>query len=226
MFPMDRRSTESMRTRILVADDHGLIRRGIRTLLSVDPDLDVVAEASDGMEAIALAEKHLPDIAVIDISMKALNGIDTILQVMQRSPRTSVVVLSMFCDERYVNRAVRAGAKAYVLKDSSDEDLLRAIRALQAGQTFFSPEVAKILLDAYARSLEHGSVTDWHEMLTPRERQIYQMLAEGKTNKIIAEQLGVSIHTVETHRIRIMSKLDLHNMADLVLSAVRHGIVK
>jgi two-component system, NarL family, response regulator NreC len=215
-----------MRTRILVADDHGLIRRGIRTLLSVDPDLDVVAEASDGMQAVALAEKHLPDIAVIDISMKALNGIDTILQVVQRSPRTSVVVLSMFCDERYVNRAVRAGAKAYVLKDSSDEDLLRAIRALQAGQTFFSPEVAKILLDVYARSLEHGTVADWHQMLTPRERQVYQMLAEGKTNKVIAGQLGVSIHTVETHRIRIMSKLDLHNMADLVLSAVRHGIVK
>ena len=215
-----------MPTRILVADDHGLIRRGIRTLLSVDPDLLVVAEASDGMEAVALAERHRPDVAVIDISMKALNGIDTILQVVQRSPRTAVVVLSMFCDERYVNRAVRAGAKAYVLKDSSDEDLLRAIHALQAGQTFFSPEVAKILLDAYARSLENGTVADWHEMLTPRERQVYQMLAEGKTNKVIAGQLGVSIHTVETHRIRIMSKLDLHNMADLVLSAVRHGIVK
>jgi DNA-binding NarL/FixJ family response regulator len=215
-----------MPVKILVADDHGLIRRGIRTLLSADPDLQIVAEASDGMEAVALAEKHLPHVAVVDISMKVLNGIDTIAQIIRCSPRTSVVVLSMFCDERYVNRAVRAGAKAYVLKDSSDEDLLAAIRALQAGQTFFSPEVAKILLDAYSRNLDVGTTTDWHELLTARERQIYQMLAEGRTNKVIAEKLGVSIHTVETHRIRIMSKLNLHNLADLVLSAVRHGLVK
>ena len=211
--------------RILVADDHGLIRRGIRTLLSDEPELQIVAEASDGMEAVALAEQHLPDIAVIDISMKSLNGIDTIARIVKCSPRTSVVVLSMFSDERYVNRAVRAGAKAYVLKDSSDEDLLRAIHALRAGQTFFSPEVAKVLLEGYSRNLD-SEAPDWHRLLTQREREVYQLLAEGKTNKIIAELLGVSMHTVETHRIRIMSKLGLHNMADLVLSAVRHGLVK
>src|SRR5579859_3278057 len=126
-----------MPVRILVADDHSLIRKGIRTLLSADPDLLIVAEASDGMEAVRLAQTHLPDIAVVDISMKELNGIDTISQIVNCSPSSSVVVLSMFCDERYVNRAVRAGAKAYVLKDSSDEDLLRAIHAIGAGQTFF-----------------------------------------------------------------------------------------
>jgi DNA-binding NarL/FixJ family response regulator len=215
-----------MPVRILVADDHGLIRRGIRELLSADPDLTIVAEASDGMEAVAQAEKQLPDIAVIDISMKSLNGIDTIARIVQRCPNTSVVVLSMFSEERYVDRAVRAGAKAYVLKDSSDEDLLRAIHALHAGQTFFSPEVAKVLLDGYARNLDSTAPQDWHRLLTQREREVYQMLAEGKTNKVIAGLLGVSIHTVETHRIRIMSKLGLHNMADLVLSAVRHGLVK
>ncbi|SRR5579871_790247 len=215
-----------MPVRILVADDHSLIRRGIRTLLSADPSLQVVAEACDGLEAVSLAEKHLPDIAVIDISMKALNGIDTISRIVQRSPHTAVVVLSMFSDSRYVNRAVRAGAKAYVLKDSSDEDLLRAIQALHAGQTFFSPEVAKVVLDGFARNLDSESNDDWHRVLTQREREVYQMLAEGKTNRVIAEMLGVSIHTVETHRIRIMSKLNLHNMAELVLSAVRHGLVK
>jgi two-component system response regulator NreC len=215
-----------MPVRILIADDHGLIRRGIRTLLSGDPDLVIVAEASDGEQAVALAEEHLPDIAVIDISMKSLNGIDTIARTVQCSPGTSVVVLSMFSDERYVNRAIRSGAKAYVLKDSSDEDLLRAIHSLKAGQTFFSPQVAKVLLDSYSRHIDKEPSQDWHSLLTVREREVYQLLAEGKTNKTIAERLGVSVHTVETHRIRVMSKLGLHNMADLVLSAVRHGLVK
>jgi two-component system, NarL family, response regulator NreC len=214
-----------MDVRILVADDHALIRQGIRALLSVDPSLRIVAEAANGRDAVALAEEHRPDVAIIDIRMKELNGIDVISQVLRYSPATSIIALSMFGEERYVNRAVRAGAKAYVLKDSSDEDLLRAVRAVRMGQSYFSPEVARVLLDAYARKDEAPEVEDRHELLSEREREVYQLLAEGKTNKIIADMIGVSVHTVETHRIRIMSKLNVHNMAELVLSAVRRGIV-
>ena len=214
-----------MQTRILVADDHSLVRQGIRGLFASDPTLSIIAEASNGLEAVSLAKKHRPDIAIIDISMKELNGIDAIQQIVRRCPMTSIVVLSMFSDERYVNRAVRAGAKAYVLKDSADDDLIRAIRALREGNTFFSPAIAKVLLDAHSRTLEGTAAEDRYELLTEREREIYQMLAEGKTNKAIASALGLSIHTVETHRVRIMAKLDLHNSAELALSAVRRGII-
>ncbi len=214
-----------MAVRILVADDHALVRQGIRSLLSEDPELQVIAEAVDGLQTVEQCELHQPDIAVIDISMRELNGIDAISQVLRKSPSTLVIALSMFGDERYVNRAVKAGAKAYVLKDSSGDDLLRAIQAVRAGQSFFSPMVAKVMLEAYARGLTGPPAEDKHELLTERERLVYQMLAEGKTNKIIAEQLGLKLHTVETHRLRIMSKLDVHNMAELVLSAVRRGIV-
>lgn len=216
-----------MLTRILIADDHSLIRQGIRAILAPDPSFSVVAEACNGIEAVALAEKHHPDIALIDVSMQQLNGLDAAAQIVRKSRSTAVIVLSMFCDERYVNRAVRAGARAYVLKDSTDEDLVRAIQVVRDGKTFFSPGVSKMLLEAYARSLsgEAPQIEDRYELLTERERQIYQMLAEGKTNKGIAGLLQLSVHTVETHRIRLMTKLDLHNTAELVLSAVRRGIV-
>jgi two-component system response regulator NreC len=216
-----------MQTRIMIVDDHALIRQGIRSLLASDPNLTIVAEASDGMEGVSLAEKHRPDIAVVDLSMKLLNGIDATAQILRRSPGTAVIVLSMFSDERYVNRAVKAGAKAYVLKDSAEDDLLRAIRALKDGQTYFSPAVAKLLLDAYARNLTGKSpnIEDRYELLTDREREIFQMLAEGNSNKTIASSLGLSVHTVETHRIRLMKKLDVHNTAELVLYAVGLGLV-
>ncbi len=157
--------------------------------------------------------------------MRELNGIEAIAQVRRKSPATAIIALSMFGEERYVTRAVRSGAKAYVLKDSSGEDLLQAIRAVQGGQSFFSPSVAKIMLDAYSRGLDGVTVEDRYELLTDREREIYQMLAEGKTNKVIADELGLKMHTVETHRLRVMNKLDVHNMAQLVLSAVRRGVV-
>jgi len=212
-------------TRVLVADDHALVRQGIRSLLAEVPDLEIVAEASDGREAVMLVDQLRPDIAIIDISMKELSGIEAIAQVRRKAPATLIIALSMFGEERYVTRAVRSGAKAYVLKDSSGEDLLQAIRAVQSGQSFFSPSVAKIMLDAYSRGLDGVVVEDKYELLTDREREIYQMLAEGKTNKIIADELGLKMHTVETHRLRVMNKLDVHNMAQLVLSAVRRGVV-
>ncbi len=214
-----------MSTRVLIADDHALVRQGMRSLLSDAPDVEIVGEAVDGREAVLLSEQLRPDIAIIDISMKELNGIEAIAQVRRKSPATLVIALSMFGEERYVTRAVKAGAKAYVLKDSSGEDLLQAIHAVLGGQSFFSPSVAKVMLEAYSRGLDGVVVEDRYELLTDREREIYQMLAEGKTNKIIAEELGLKMHTVETHRLRVMNKLDVHNMAQLVLSAVRRGVV-
>jgi DNA-binding NarL/FixJ family response regulator len=197
----------------------------MRSILSDVADLEIVGEATDGRQTVELAEKLHPDIAVIDISMKELNGIEAIAQVRRKSPSTFIIALSMFGEERYVTRAVRSGAKAYVLKDSSGEDLLQAIRAVQQGQSFFSPSVAKVMLEAYSRGLDGVTVEDKYELLTDREREIYQMLAEGKTNKVIADELGLKMHTVETHRLRVMNKLDVHNMAQLVLSAVRRGVV-
>jgi two-component system, NarL family, response regulator NreC len=216
-----------MSTRVIIVDDHALIRQGIRALLASDSSVNIVGEAADGLEAVELAEKLRPDIAVIDLSMKNLNGIDATAQITRRLPGTSVIVLSMFSDERYVNRAVRAGAKAYVVKDSAEEDLVRAIRALQEGQTYLSPAVAKLLLDAYARNLtgKNPDVEDRYGLLTDREREIFQMLAEGNSNKAIASSFGLSVHTVETHRIRLMKKLDVHNTAELVLYAVGLGLV-
>lgn len=213
-----------MSIRLLLADDHALVRQGIRSLLA-EEKVTIVAEATNGREAVDLAEQLHPDIAVIDISMRELNGLEAIVQIRKRSPNTVVIALSMFGDERYVTRALKSGAKAYVVKDSSGEDLVDAIRAVQQGQSFFSPSVAKVMLEAYSRGLDGIAVEDKYELLTDREREIYQMLAEGKTNKIIAEQLNLKMHTVETHRLRIMNKMDVHNMAELVLSAVRRGVV-
>jgi DNA-binding NarL/FixJ family response regulator len=213
-----------MSVRLLLADDHALVRQGMRALLA-DEKVTIVAEATNGREAVDMAEQYNPDIAIIDISMRELNGLEAIVQIRKKSPNTVVIALSMFGDERYVTRALKSGAKAYVLKDSSGEDLLDAIRAVQQGQSFFSPSVAKVMLEAYSRGLDGVTAEDKYELLTDREREIYQMLAEGKTNKIIAEQLSLKMHTVETHRLRIMNKMDVHNMAELVLSAVRRGVV-
>lgn len=214
-----------MRLRVMLADDHTILRQGLRRILETDPTLDVVGEARSGIEAIEIAELHRPDVAVVDIGMQELNGIEATSQILRKSPSTSVVILSMFSDERYIMRAIRAGAKAYLLKDSVEEDLLRAIRAVHAGQSYFSPLVARILADGYLLEKGQRDVEDRFELLTDRERQVYQILAEGKSNKEIAKILGLSLHTVETHRIRVMEKLDVHSVAELVLSAVRRGLV-
>jgi len=214
-----------MSIRILLADDHALIRHGVRRILTSDPEFSVVAEASSGIEAVERSVECLPDVAIVDIGMKDLNGIDATVQIIKRRPATAVLILSMFSDERYVWRAVRAGARGYLLKDSVEEDLLRAVRGVHLGQAFFSPLVARLLADGFARNLQNEQIDDRYELLTDRERQIYQMLAEGRSNKNIASVLNLSIHTVETHRIRIMEKLDVHSAVELVLSAVRRGLV-
>ena len=214
-----------MSVRILLADDHTLLRQGLRHILEGNPDFEIVAEASSGIEAVEAARLHRPDIAIVDVAMKELNGIEAIPQILKHSPQTAVLVLSMYSDERYVLRAVKAGARGYVLKNSAGEELIEAIQTVQRGMAFFSPAVARIFQDGVARLQDARKTTDRYESLTDRERQIYQLLAEGNSNKDIANRLNLSLHTVETHRWRIMEKMDLHGTAELVLSAVRRGLV-
>jgi two-component system response regulator NreC len=215
-----------MPTRILLADDHTIMRQGLRQILEHEGDFTVVAEAGSGLEAIEQALEHQPDVAVVDIAMKELNGIEATAQILKRAPNTKVLILSMYSDERYVISAVKAGARGYVLKNSAGDELIRAVHEVRKGGTFFSPAVSKVYRNGYSRHLKGArEAEDPFESLTERERHVYQLLAEGNSNKDIANRLDLSLHTVETHRWRIMEKMNLHSMAELVLSAVRRGIV-
>lgn len=210
--------------RILLADDHTVMRAGLRALLERQPDLMVVGEAEDGRQAIDLAESQSPNVVVMDIAMPRLNGIEAARQIVNKRPQTSVVILSMHSDESYVMRALKAGARAYLLKDSAEADLIRAIRAVCDGKSFFSPAVSRMLLEDHVRHLQQRGEEDSYELLTPREREILQLLAEGKANKEVANLLNLSLYTVETHRAHILQKLGLHSVPELILYAVRKGI--
>jgi DNA-binding NarL/FixJ family response regulator len=212
-------------TRILLADDHTLVRQGLRRILEEQPEWQVAAEAGDGREAVRLAVELQPDVAVLDIGMPALNGIEATRQIAQRAPAVRVLILSMHADEAHIVRAVEAGASGYLLKDSADDDLVKAVAAAVQGQSFFSPSVAAVLLDEYRRSVARRGVTDRFELLSAREREVFQLMAEGRSNKAIASVLGVSPATVETHRAHLLEKLDLHSVAEVVLYAVRRGII-
>jgi DNA-binding NarL/FixJ family response regulator len=214
-----------MPLRILLADDHTLMRQGLRYILEGQPEIDIVAEASSGIEAVEAARVHKPDVAIVDVAMKELNGIEATAQILKTSPHTAVLMLSMYSDERYVLRAVKAGARGYLLKDSAGDELIEAIFTVHKGMAWFSPAVARIFQNGFARLRDTDQINDRFELLTDRERQVYQLLAEGNSNKEIARRLNLSLHTVETHRWRIMEKLDLHSTAELVLSAVRRGMV-
>jgi two-component system response regulator NreC len=211
--------------RILLADDHTVIRRGLRALLERQNGFVVVAEAADGREAVDAAATTAPDVAVIDIAMPNLNGIEAAIRITERRPETAVVILSMHADEGYVLRALKSGARGYLLKDSPEEDLINAIRAVHRGKAFFSPEISKMLAEDYMRQMRQRGVEDSYELLTPREREILQMLGEGNSNKDVATKLNLSLHTVETHRGNILEKLNLHSTAEMILYAVRKGIV-
>jgi DNA-binding NarL/FixJ family response regulator len=214
------------RVRILLADDHTVVRQGLRKVLEERPDWEVIAEAGDGREAVRLAEQHKPDVAILDVAMPLLNGIEATRQITKRLPATRVLVLSMHADEAYVTQILQAGATGYLLKDSADVDLLKAVGEAAQGRSFFSPAIARVMLDDYVRQLADKGVTDRYEALSAREREIFQLIAEAKTNKEIAALLNVSPSTVETHRAHIMEKLDLHSAAEIVLYAVRRGVIR
>ena len=214
------------RIRILLADDHTMVRQGLRKLLEERPDWDVIAEAGDGREAVRLVEQYKPDVAIIDVAMPLLNGVEATRQITKRAPGTRVLVLSMHADEAYVTQILQSGATGYLLKDSADVDLLKAVSEAAQGRSFFSPAIARVMLDDYVRQLADRGVTDRYEALSEREREIFQLVAEAKTNKEIAALLNVSPSTVETHRAHIMEKLDLHSAAEIVLYAVRRGVIR
>lgn len=211
--------------RILLADDHTVMRNGLRLLLERQSNLTVVGEASDGRETVRLAEQLAPNVVVMDIAMPHLNGIEAARQIGTANPDIAIVILSMHSDESYVIRALKAGARAYLLKDSAEGDLIAAIHAITDGKSFFSPAISRILVEDYMRQLEQQHVEDTYELLTAREREILQLLAEGKTNKEVAAMLNLSIYTIETHRTHILQKLNLHSVPELILYAVRKGII-
>lgn len=210
--------------RVLLADDHGIVRRGLRSLLE-EAGESVVAEAADGLEAIRLTEEHRPDLLILDIGMPKLNGIEVAARSQKLDRPPGVIILSMHADESYIIRALAAGARAYLLKDATDEDLLPAVRAVGAGKPFFSPTVTAVLVEDYVRALQKRGLSDSYHLLTDREREVLHLLAEGRSNKEVATLLDLGLSTVETHRANLMQKLNLHNTAEIVLYAVRKGLI-
>jgi two-component system response regulator NreC len=214
-----------MTIRIVLADDHTVMRSGLRLLLERQPNLEVVGEASDGKQAVEIAAAEKPDVVIMDIAMPHLNGVEAARQIAQRNPQTAIAILSMHSDESYVIRSLKAGARAYLLKDSAEADLIEAIRAITEGKSFFSPAVRRILKEDYMHQLAEMGAEDTYELLTTREREVLQLVAEGKSNKEVANILNLSLYTVETHRTHILQKLNLHSVPELILYAVRKGII-
>ena len=211
--------------RVLLADDHGIVRRGLRSILE-ESDVSVVGEAADGLEAVRLCETLRPDMLIVDIGMPKLNGIDVAARVQKIDNPPRVLILSMHADESYIIRALASGARAYLLKDATDEDLLPAVRAVASGRPFFSPAVTAVLVQDYMRSLQTRGLSDSYTLLTDREKEVLQLLAEGRSNKEVATLLNLALSTIETHRASLMQKLNLHNTAEIVLYAVRKGIIQ
>lgn len=214
-----------MNFRVLIADDHGIVRQGLRALLEKSPEISVVGEASDGREAVRLAAELRPNIVVMDIAMPLLNGVDATSQILGRDPDVKVIILSMHSDESYILRALSAGAKGYLLKDSAEGDILPAVETVAKGRPYFSPVIASTLLEEYLQAMKKNQVRDSFDLLTDREKEVLQLLAEGKSNKEVAAVLNLSPYTIESHRTSLMQKLNLHNTAEIVLYAVRKNII-
>jgi DNA-binding NarL/FixJ family response regulator len=211
--------------RILLGDDHTLVRHGLRKILEERPDWEISGEASDGRDAVRQTLAVQPNVAILDIGMPLMNGIEATRQILRRLPGTHILILSMHANEAYIIQALKAGAKGYLLKDSADNELIRAVESVAAGKSFFSPAVAKVMLDDYVRHLADKGIADRFDSLSEREREVFQLVAEGHSNKEVADLLSVSPATVETHRAHILQKLDVHNTAELVLYAVRRGVI-
>jgi DNA-binding NarL/FixJ family response regulator len=210
--------------RVLLADDHSIVRRGLRGIAE-SAGFTVVGEASDGLEAARLCEEQRPDIVILDIGMPRLSGIEVAARAQKLDPAPGVIILSVHDDEAYIMRALAAGARAYLLKSATDEDLLPAIRAVAAGKPYFSPAVTAVLVEDYVHLLRQRGLSDSYHLLTDREKEVLQLLAEGRSNKEVATLLDLSVSTVETHRGNLMQKLNLHNTAEIVLYAVRKGLI-
>jgi len=211
--------------KVLLVDDHALVRRGFRRMLEDEPTFEVVGEASDGLEAVKRAQELRPEVIVMDCALPQMNGIEATRHILKSLPETAVLMLSMHSDESYVLRALKAGARGYLLKDSAEADLIKAVHAVAGGKSFFSPAVSKVLLDDYVRKLRRSGTEDAYDLLTPREREVLQLIAEGKSNKDIANLLNLSVYTVESHRSNLMQKLNVRGLPELILYAVRKGII-
>jgi DNA-binding NarL/FixJ family response regulator len=209
----------------LLADDHTIVRDGLRALLERQPDMTVSGEASDGREAVQIAEQNSPDVVVMDIAMPNMNGIEATRRIVASRPATAVVILSMHQDESYVLRSLKAGARGYLLKDSLRSDVVEAIRSVAQGRSFLTRKVSRLMQEDYIRQMEQRGVEDSYDLLTDREREILQLIAEGRTNKEVANVLNIGLTTVETHRTHILQKLGLHSVPELILYAVRKGII-
>jgi DNA-binding NarL/FixJ family response regulator len=213
------------RTRILLADDHAILRSGLRLLLERESDFTVAGEAGDGRAALDWLSRDTADVAVMDVGMPGLNGIEATTHIAHLYPRIAIVMLSMHSDETYVLRCLRAGARGYILKEAAEHELIAAIRAVTGGKSYFSPKVKRLLQQDHVARLQRTGGADSFDLLTEREREILQLIAEGNGNKEVATRLYLSVYTVETHRKNILEKLKLHGTADLILYAVRKGLV-
>ena len=210
---------------VLLAEDHTIVRKGIRSLLDAERDINVVGEAENGREAVEIAEEIHPDIVVMDHSMPVLNGLEAMRQIRQRDDGIKVLILTMHTNEEYVFQFLRAGAAGYVVKQSAPNELVAAIRAVAAGQSYLSPSISKTVIDEYVRQSQELAITDSYDALTSREREVLQLIAEGNTNREIATQLHISVKTAGVHRNNIMQKLHLTTMAELTRYAIRKGII-
>jgi two-component system, NarL family, response regulator NreC len=219
------RARENMKYTVLIADDHGVVRKGLRLLLEQYPELVVIGEAANGREAVTMAAALSPQIVVLDVAMPILNGIEAAEQILKVNSKTGIIILTMHADESYLLRALNVGVKGYLLKESAEEDLLLSIRAVANGKPFFSRAINETLLEDYMRMLKQQGLSDTFDLLTAREKEVLQLLAEGKTNKEVAQLLDVSPYTVESHRTNLMQKLGIHNTAEIVLYAVRKRLV-
>jgi len=212
--------------RVLLADDHTLVRQGFRRMLEDDPEIAVVGEARTGLEAMELCKNLKPDIVVMDLSMPELGGLEATAEILKENPKIKILILSMFSNDAYIRKAFELGAKGYMLKNAIEVDLNRAVRALAEGQAYFSPGISHIVLDSLRTGSFRDDTQDPYERLTLREKEVLQLIAQGKSNKEIAVLLNISVNTVAVHRARVMDTLDLHRTAELVLFAVKKGLVQ